>query len=184
MWTTLGLVLVLSGVPESIGAVPDGGTVASITRAGGVAIRDGTFVPPLFESCRWTDLGEKSSTRYETHHFICTAPASPPAIELYVTTDKGNDPPDGLFEIGLVRGFLSGFASKAGLEFGNPVFDDRLIGASKVKHTLVKLSGGNRTLWVHAYIYPRQTSLTFIAIKAKDGEQEGIEKYLSKIEMK
>ncbi len=92
--------------------------------------------------------------------------------------------PDGVFEIGLVQGFLSGFASKAGLRFEDPVFEERYIGPARAKHTLVKLSDDRRILWVHAYIYPRTPSLTFIAIRAKDGAQGTIERYLAGVEMK
>jgi hypothetical protein len=48
---------------------------------------------------------------------------------------------------------------------------------------VVKLSDDRRTLWVHAFIYPRTPSLTFVAIRAKDGGQEGIEKYLVGVEL-
>ena len=184
MRAIVALSLILAGVPEGVHAASEGVAAATITPAGSISTRDGTGIPPFPKAGRWTELRGKSSDRYETRHFMYVVPSEPPAIELYVTTDRRNEPPDGVFEIGLVQGFVSGFASKAGLKFSYPVFEERDIGPAKVKHTLVKLSDDRRTLWVHAYIYPRTPSLTFIAIRAKDGAQGDIEKYLSGVEIK
>ena len=179
----IALSLILAVVPEGVHAAWEGGA-ATITPAGSIAIKDGTVIPPFPKPGRWTEFTGKSSDRHGARHFMYMVPGEPPAIELYVTTDRRNEPPDGVFEIGLVTGFLSGFASKAGLRFEDPVFEDRDIGPAIVKHTLVKLSDDRRTLWVHAYIYPRQPSLTFIVIRGKDGAQEDIEKYLAGVEIK
>jgi hypothetical protein len=184
MRAIIALSLILVVMPEGVRAAPEGGAAATITPAGSVSIRDGTVIPPFPKAGRWTEFTEKSSDRYETRQFRYIVPGEPPAIELYVTTDRRKEPPDGVFEIGLVQGFLSGFASKAGLKFQGPVFDKRVIGLAIVKHTLVKLSDDRRTLWVHAYIYPRTPSLTFIAIRGKDGAQEGIEQYLAAVDLK
>ncbi len=184
MRAIIALSLILAVVPKGVRAASEGGGAATITPAGSISIGDGTVIQPFPKAGRWTEFRGKSSDRYETRHFMYMVPSEPPAIELYVATERRNEPPDGVFEIGLVQGFLSGFASKAGLKFQDPVFDERAIGPATVKHTLVKLSDDRRTLWVHAYIYPRQPSLTFIAIRAKDGAQEGIEQYLAGVEMK
>ena len=184
MRAIIALWLILAVVPADVRVASAGGGAATITPAGSIVLRDGTVIPPFPKAGRWTGFTGKSSDRYETRHFMYMVPSESPAIELYVATDKNNERPDGVFEIGLVTGFLSGFASKAGLKFEDPVFEERYIGLATVKRTLVKLSDDRRTLWVHAYIYPRKPSLTFIAIRAKDGAQEDIEKYLAGVEMK
>ena len=48
----------------------------------------------------------------------------------------------------------------------------------------MKLQDSQRTLWVHAYIYVRSPSLTFIALRTKDGGREGIERYLTGLQLK
>ncbi len=184
MRAIIALSLILAVAPEGVRAAQEGGAAATITPAGSVAIGDGTVIPAFPKAGRWTEFKRKSSDRHDTRQFRYMVPGEPPAIELYVTTDKRHEPPDGVFEIGLVQGFLSAFASKAGLRFQDPVFDERIIGPARVKYTLAKLSDDRRTLWVHAYIYPRRPSLTFIAIRATDGAQEGIEQYLAGVELK
>ena len=184
MRAIIALSLVMAVVPADVRAASAGGGAATITPAGSIVIRDGTVIPAFPRAGRWTEFERKSSDRHDTRQFRYMVPGEPPAIELYVTTDKRHEPPDGVFEIGLVQGFLSGFASKAGLKFQHPVFEERYVGPSKVRHTSVKLWDGRRTLWVHAYIYPRTPSLTFISIKARDGAQEAIEQYLATIELK
>jgi hypothetical protein len=89
-----------------------------------------------------------------------------------------------VFEIGLVRGFVSGLGSKAGFQFGEPAFEAHRVGPILVYRTLVKLSNAARNLWVHAYVYPRRPSLTFIAIRANDGAGESIEEYLKTLEIR
>jgi hypothetical protein len=184
MRAMLVLSLILAVVPKGVRAAQEGGAAATITPVGSVAIRDGTVIPAFPKAGRWTEFQRKSSDRHDTRQFRYMVSGEPPAIELYVTTDKRHEPPDGVFEIGLVQGFLSGFASKAGLKIQDPVFDERTIGPARVKHTLVKLSNDRRTLWVHAYIYPRAPSLTFIAIRGKDGAEGSIEQYLAGVELK
>jgi hypothetical protein len=185
MRATIVLSLILAVVPEGVRAVSaGGGAAATITPAGSIVMRGATVIPPFPKAGRWAEFTGKSSDRYETRRFMYMVPNEPPAIELYVATDKNNERPDGVFEIGLVGGFLSGFASKAGLRFEDPVFEERDISPATVKRTVVKLSDDRRTLWVHAYIYPRTPSLTFIPIRAKDGAQEAIERYLAGVELK
>jgi hypothetical protein len=48
----------------------------------------------------------------------------------------------------------------------------------------VKLTDGRKTLWVYAYIFPRQPSLTFIAIRGVDDAQKSIEKYLATVDFR
>ncbi len=157
---------------------------ATITLAGSIVTRNGTVVPPFPKVGRWTEFEGKSSDRYETHQFRYMVPNEAPAIELYMTTDKRNEAPDGVFEIGLVKGFVRGFASKAGFKYEEPVFGGRNIGTAKTLYTSVLLSKGRQTLWVHAYVYPRKPSLTFIVVTGNEGRREGIEKYLLGVEVK
>jgi hypothetical protein len=168
----------------SLAFAPQGRPVAAITPSGKVLIAGGTVVPLFPRAGKWTEIAENTSDRYESRHFVYMVPGESPAIELFVTRDRKAEPPDGTFEMGLVKGFLSGFAANAGFKFNNVVFRDRMLGPSKIKHTLVKLTSNRGTLWVHAYIYPRKASLTFIAIRAQDGAQADIEKYLAAIELK
>jgi hypothetical protein len=160
------------------------GRAATITSAGTIVTRNGTAVPPFPKAGRWTEFAGKSSDHYETRHFMYIVPNESPAIELYLTTDKHNGAPDGVFEMGLVKGFVGGFTSKAGFNYEEPVFGERKIGTAKTQYTSVSLSKGRVTLWVHAYVYPGKPSLTFIAVTGKGGMQEDIEKYLSQVELK
>jgi hypothetical protein len=177
---TLFLLLMLSGGS----AKPGGEPTVIITDTGSLQLSDGTMVPPFPKAGNWTKLQGKSSDRHETQHFIYLAPNEPPAIELYVATDKRGDPPDGVFEVGMVLGFVQGFASKAGLTPEKPVFEEKGIGSGKVKRALVKLSDNRRKLWVQAYIFVRRPSLTFIAIRAQEPVPGEIENYLSGVVLK
>jgi hypothetical protein len=111
-------------------------------------------------------------------------PGESPVIELFVTRDRKVEAPDGAHEMGLVKVFLSGFADKAGLKFNNLIFQDRMLGRAKIRHTLVKLTSARGTLWAHVYLYLRNPSLTFIAIRNQDGGQVEIEKYLVTLALK
>lgn len=102
-----------------------------------------------------------------------------PAIELYVCRDRSGDVTDAVFEIGLVGGYINGFGGKAGFKHDAPVFDDRKIGPVQWKHTLVKLTNDRQTLWVHGYILARKPSLTFVAVRTKEGNTDDLEKYLA-----
>jgi len=160
------------------------GGAATITSEGTIVTSNGTSVPPLPQAGRWTEFESKSSEQYDIRHFMYVVPQEPPAIELYVTTNKGDETPDGVFETGLVNGFVRGFASKAGFGYDEPVFGERYVGQAKTRHALTRMSNGRQTLWVHAYIYPRKPSLTFIVVTGKEGVQEGIETYLSRVEVR
>jgi hypothetical protein len=115
-----------------------------------------------------------------SHYMV---PGDVPAIELYVAAAKGQDAPDGIFEEGMVRGYIWGFAAEAGFSHSEPVFDERRIGAARVRHTLVRLAKERRTLWIHAYVFVRNPSMTFIAIRANDGEGQSIEDYLARLRL-
>ncbi|MBZ5553298.1 MAG: hypothetical protein LAO21_11305 [Acidobacteriia bacterium] len=158
--------------------------MAAITPAGKVLVAGGTVIPVYPKPGKWSELTRDSSKRFETRHFVYMVTGESPAIELFVTRDRKAEPPDGVFEMGLVKGFLAGFATNAGFKFNNLVFRDRMLGATKVKYAVLRLTTDRRTLWVHAYIYPRKTSLTFIAIRTQDGAQAELEKYLAGLELK
>ena len=178
----LSLLMLAATAGSADALTRDGGT--TITADGTIVTSNGTAVPPFPQAGRWTEFEGKSSDRYDIRHFMYVVPHESPAIELYVTTDKRDETPDGVFETGLVKGFVRGFASKAGFGYEEPVFGERHIGASRTRHTSVQLSNGRQTLWVHAYLYPRKPSLTFIVVTGKEGVQEGIETYLSRVEVK
>jgi hypothetical protein len=177
---TLFLLLMLSGGS----AVPGSEPTAVITATGSLQLSDGTMVPPFPKAGNWTKLQRKSSDRHETQHFIYLVPNESPAIELYLAVDKRGDPPDGVFEVGMVLGFVQGFASEAGLTPEKPVFEEIRIGPGKVKQALVKLSDSRRKLWVQAYIFVRRPSLTFIAIRAQEPVTGEMENYLSGVVLK
>ena len=101
-----------------------------------------------------------------------------------MTTDKRDEHPDGVFEMGLVQGFVKGFASSTGFTPEAPVFRQQSIGATKTLNASVTLSNGTRTLRVYAYVYPRKPSLTFITVTAREGVEEGIETYLSRLDVR
>jgi hypothetical protein len=108
----------------------------------------------------------------------------PPAIELYVATDKRNETPDGAFEMGLVRGYLTGFSGKAGFTPSNLVFQDQKIGSHQVLRSIGQLVNRNKTLWLYAFIYPREPSLTFLTVRAEGDASSSIEAYLSGLNLK
>jgi hypothetical protein len=164
-------------------AVAQGGTT-TIIPGGSVVVGNGTVVPPFPQPGRWTEFETKSSDRYEIRHFRYMVPNESPAIELFVTTDKRDESPDGVFEMGLVQGFVKGFASNTGFTPEMPVFRERSIGTAKTLAASIKLSNGTRTLRVYAYVYPRKPSLTFITITAREGVEEGIETYLARVDLR
>ncbi len=141
-------------------------------------------VPPYSKYGNWTEKEKKESSRYFIRHFLFMVPNKPPALELFVTHDRADEPPEGGFEIGLVRGYVSGFASKAGFTFSGLVFEDLAKGSTKVKRCLVQLSSEKRKIWVYAYVYPRKPSLTFITVRAESNARESIENYLTTLRLK
>jgi hypothetical protein len=59
--------------------------------------------PSFLKPGRWTEFEGKSNERYETRHFVYLVPGESPAIELYIAANRNGDPPDGMFEVGLVK---------------------------------------------------------------------------------
>jgi hypothetical protein len=184
MRTLLIIALCLWGLAGPLGAAEEIQHSVSILDNGTIALPNNGEVPPYSKSGKWTEMEKKESDRYVIRHFLFMVPNKPPALELYVKHDRANEPPDGVFEIGLVRGYVSGFASKAGFTSGGLVFEDVAIGSDKVKRCLVPLSKDKRKIWVYAYIYPRKPSLTFLTVRAEPDARDGIENYLTALRLR
>ncbi len=159
------VVLALSAwMTGPLAAQPEGAPITILTD-GTVTVAGGAEVPPYPGTGRWTEGTPKSSTRYVVRQFRFLGPSGPPAMELYVTRDLTAEASDGAFEIGMVRGFVTAFGSQAGFVPGQLVVRDELLGGGRVKQCRVALSRGDRTIWLYAYIFPRQPSLTFLTIR-------------------
>jgi hypothetical protein len=160
------------------------GPAVSFAEDGSLAIQGSAVVPRYAADGRWVEVQGKSSPRWATRHFLFTGPDGPPAMELYVSQNLAGERPDGAFEIGLVSGFLSGFGAKSGMRHGDPVFEDAVLGAARVKRCRAELSKGDRTLWVYAYIFVRRPSLTFLTIRSRPDESGTIEEYLGGVRLR
>lgn len=156
----------------------------AILSDGTVTIAGGAEIPPYSETGRWTEGTRQSSPRYVVRHFRFLGPSGPPAMELYVARDLTGDTPDGVFEIGLVRGFLSGFGSQAGFVPGELVVHDALLGGARVKRCRAALARGERTIWLYAYTFPRQPSLTFLTLRPQPDAATEIETYLTTVRLR
>ena len=156
----------------------------SIGEDGRLTIQGSAEVPPYPEAGHWTELPGKSSARYVTRHFHFTVPNGPPAMELYVALDLTSERPDGVFEMGLVGGFLSGFSGKAGFRYDEPFFDDTALGSARVKRCRVELSRGDKKIWLYAYIFVRQPSLTFLTLRPQADASTNIERYLDRVRLR
>jgi hypothetical protein len=174
--------LIASILLASVEAATPDAQMATVTSAGTVEVQGGFVVPAFPKPGGWKEMPGKSSERYDTRHFMFFVPGASPAIELYVCSNLRNEPPDGGFEIGLVGGFINGFAGKSGLRSNPPSFDDRSIGTAKWKHTVVPLQNDRQTLWIHAYILVHNPSLTFIALRAREEGAEELERFLAGVQ--
>ena len=178
------ITLCLWGLAAPLEAVEEIQPSVAILDNGTIALPNNGEVPPYSKYGNWTEMEKKESSRYFIRHFLFMVPNKPLAIELFVTHDRADEPADGGFEIGLVRGYVSGFASKAGFTFSGLVFEDLGIGSTKVKRCLVQLSSDQRKIWVYAYVYPRKPSLTFITVRAESDATGSIENYLATLRLK
>ena len=150
-----------------------------VQQDGTVSVSGQVEVPAYGRTGKWTELPGKSSDRYQTRHFMFLIPNQAPALELYLVRDRSGEKPDGAFEIGLVGGYVKGFADKAGFLAGELKFEDCTIGSAKVQRGKVKLTREQRTLWVYASIYVRQPSLTFLSVRPDAEAQPVLERYLA-----
>jgi len=171
-WLTVRLAAAQTNVPP-----------VSITENGTVIIDGAATVPPYTGNGRWTEMKGKSSARYVTRHWNFMGPSGPPAMELYVAHDLTKEPPNGGFELGMVGGYLSAFSSGAGLQH-TEVWDDVVIGAARVKRCRAEMSKGERRLWLYAYVFVRQPSLTFVTIRPRPDAAPEIESYLRTVSLR
>ena len=168
----------------TLAAAETSGPAISSMPDGTLAIQGTAEVPSYAAAGRWTEANSRSSARHAVRHFLFMVPNGPPAMELYVSRDLTDEPPDGGFEIGLVSGFLSGFGTKSGFRYDAPVFEDAAVGATRVKRCRVELSKEDRKLWLYAYIFVRQPSLTFLTIRPRADASRDIEGYLQSVRLK
>ena len=157
------------------------GPAISFAEDGGLVVQGSAVVPRYAADGRWVEVEGKSSPRWATRHFLFTGPDGPPAMELYVSQNLAGERPDGTFEIGLIGGFLSGFGAKSGFRHRDPVFEDASLGSTRVKRCRAELSRGDRTLWLYAYVFVRQPSLTFLTLRPRSDASDRIEEYLGSV---
>jgi hypothetical protein len=182
MKTRLVGLIVLCGVSAISSAHCETNISAAVTRPDGtLSVPGEAEVPACGMTGKWTELPGKSSERYLSRHFMFLIPQQPPAMELYLTQDRASGTPDGLFEIGLVHGYVGSFASKAGFVAGDLAFEDCTVGGVKAKRCKVKLTRDQRALWIYAYIYVRPTSLTFLTVRPDSEAGPAIERYLGTV---
>lgn len=162
----------------------DTNELAVVIQADGtVSLPDVAEVPAYGSTGKWTELPGKSSDRYLSRHFMFLIPDHAPALELYLVSDRSGEKPDGAFEMGLIGGYVNGFAGKAGFTADDPKFENCTVGATKFKRCKVKLTHDQRTLWVYGYIYVRQPSLTFLSVRPDPDAQAAIERYLATVRL-
>jgi hypothetical protein len=164
-------------------AEPEGAQV-TILADGTVTVSGGVEIPPYPGSGRWTEGTRRVSARYVVRQFRFLGPAGPPAMELYVTRDLTAAAADGAFEIGMVRGFVTAFSSQAGFVPGQFVVHDATLGGWHVTECRVALSRNERTIWLYAYIFPRQPSLTFLTIREDPTAAAEIATYLTSVRLR
>jgi len=153
----------------------------SIAGDGTLSVAGTAEFPPYGHDGRWTEGTRRSSAQYVIRHFLFMGSGGPPALELYIARNLQDDPPDGAFEIGLVGGFLRGFADQAGFAYARPVWSDTAIGGIPAKRCQVPLKKNDRTIWLYAYILPRRPSLTVLTVRPHPDEAAAIESYLGQV---
>ncbi len=165
----------------AVTAAAAGSPAISIRGGGTLVVQGNAEVPPYGRAGGWTEGTSRSSARFIVRHFLFGAPNAAPLMELYVTRTLTGEPPDGVFEVGLVGGFLSSFASKAGYGYTAPSFDEMVIGGERVKRCRAELSKGDRKTWLYAYIFVRQPSLIFLTLRPDPNAGAGIEEYFRQV---
>ena len=154
----------------------------SIREDGSLVIPGAAEVPPYAEGGRWTETPGRSSSRHLSRHFMFVASGGPPpAMELFVTRDLVDEPPDGAFEIGLVGGFLRGFTSGTGFRYEPPIFEAGFIGPLPMRRCRVRLSKDDAELWLYAYVLLARPSLTFLTVRRQPDARPAIESFLSRV---
>ena len=183
---TVRTLLLLGGLclTVTVVAAQPSGPAISIMGDGTLIIQGSAEVPRYSADGQWAEGTPRSSARNAVRHFRFLVPNGPPAIELYVTRDLTNAPPDGAFEIGLVNGFVSSFGAGAGLRPGALVVEEAMVGAAAVKRCRAQLTKGGQALWLYAYIFPRNPSLTFLTLRPQSDASPSIEGYLSGVRLR
>jgi hypothetical protein len=156
----------------------------SIRPDGALVIQGSAEVPRYAVDGHWTEVQGRSTMRYVTRHFLFDVPNEPPAMELFVSRDLKDEPPDGVFEVGLVRGFLSAFGGRAGFRYETPRLREMTVGSIRVTWCRVELSKEGQTLWLYAYVFPRQPSLTFLTVRPRADGNRDIEEYLKGVQLR
>ena len=133
----IGLVIAAAAMQPATGQ--PGALGISITGDGSVVIQGAAEVPPYAAGGRWVEGQPRTSARNAVRLFRFLGTSGPPAIELYVNRDLTNAPPDGVFETGLVQGFLRSFAAGAGFTPGPLVVEEATLGGSPVKRCRAEL---------------------------------------------
>jgi len=154
----------------------------SIQGDGSLVIPGAAEVPPYAEGGRWTETPGRSSSRHLSRHFMfMPASGPPPVMELFVTRDIADEPPDGGFEVGLVDGFLRGFTSGIGFRYEAPIFETGSLGPFPMRRCRVRLSKDDREMWLYAYVLLARPSLTFLTVRRQSDARPAIESFLSRV---
>jgi len=183
VWIRRGLVVLSLVSLATLPARAETNELAAVIQSDGtVSVSGQVDVPACGMTGKWTELLGKSSDQHLSRHFMFLIPKQAPAMELYLTRDRSGAKPDGAFEIGLVGGYVKGFAGKAGFKAEEVVFADCTIGTVPAKRCQVKLTRDQRSLWVYAYVFVRPTSLTFVTVRPDPDARQSIEHYLATVQ--
>ena len=168
---------------ESIAAGTTG-PVISILSDGTLSIEGSANIPPYADGGRWQESIPMSSDRFVTRHFLFVSPGQPPAMEVYVTADRINEPPDGVFETSMIRAYLSSFSAGIGFSYNRPVFVEEVLASQHAKLCRVELSNGDRRIWLNAYIFLCRPSLVFLTVRPQADPSRDFEEFLAKVRFK
>lgn len=153
----------------------------SITGDGTLIVQGAAEVPAYSAGGRWVEGQPRTSARNAVRLFRFLGSSGPPAIEVYVNRDLTNAAPDGAFETGLVQGFLGTFAAGVGFTPGPLVVEDTTLGGAPVKRCRAELTKGGQKVWLYAWIFPRNPSVTFLALRPQASAGAEIETYLQSV---
>lgn len=160
------------------------GSAIAVLPDGTLSIEGSADIPPYEDNGRWQESKAMSSDRFATRHFLFLSPGQPPAMELYVTVDRSNELPDGVFETSMIRGYLSSFGAGIGFKYNDPDFVNAVIASQPAKFCQVELSNGDRRIWLHAYVLLRRPSLVFLTVRTQANINQDFEAYLAKVKLK
>jgi hypothetical protein len=156
------------------------GQEVTVRADGTLVLKDATEIPPFAAGGNWIEGSAKHTDRFRTRHFLFARAGSPPAVELFLIDDLTGERPDGIFEAAFIEGFVRNFSAGMGLTRGTDAVDDTKIGNITAKRHKVELRNGDTRIWVYAYVFTRQPSLLFLALRP-EGYAVGIEDYLARV---